>query len=71
LFFGSLEAINLQWLEQDDPCIVQIIRQKYLFKPSNRKRPPSAEVDHASQSKEQEVAEILKNQVSADYNNER
>jgi hypothetical protein len=60
----------LQWLEQDDPCIVQIIRQKYLFKPSKKKRPPSAEVDHTPQSQAEELFEILKNQVSADYNNE-
>ena len=67
-FHGSLEAINLQWLDQDDPCVVQIIRKKYLFKPFIKKWPSSTEVGHSSQRQAEEVFEILKYQVS--YNNE-
>lgn len=59
-----LDNVNSVIMEQDDPCILSIIRSDYLHAPSNEKlNLESPDEKNPSMGQAQSVLEILKNKV--------
>lgn len=66
--FFFLESINTVVLEQDDPCIVNILRTQYLHPPSKEKLSLEKPEDiNPSMGQAQSVLEILKNKVVVNF----
>lgn len=57
-------------MEQDDPCILNLLRTQYLHPPSKEKLQLEApDVKNPSMGQAQSVLEILKNKVGPDLVN--
>lgn len=65
-----LDSINSVVMEQDDPCILSLLRTQYLHPPSKEKLKLEApDNKNPSMGQAQSVLEILKNKVSPDLVN--
>ena len=61
----SSDTVNSVVMEQDDPCILNLLRDQYLHPPSKDKINLEApEVTNPSMGQAQSILEILKNKVS-------
>lgn len=58
------ENVNSAVMDQDDPCILSLLRGQYLHPPSKNKLSLEApEVTNPSMGQAQSILEILKNKV--------
>lgn len=65
-FLISSEYANDKKLQQDHPCVIQLIRDKYLRQPANKNLP--YQLDHpekvdSSDGQAKDIRNILKNKV--------
>lgn len=64
-FMPIAENVNSAVMEQDDPCILSLLRGQYLHPPSkNMLSLEAPEVTNPSMGQAQSILEILKNKVS-------
>ena len=65
LIFLTTDVINSVYMEQDDPCVLNIIRQKFLHPPSTLAlQLEHPETENPSMGQAQSVMNILKNKVN-------
>ncbi len=61
------EYVNEKKLQQDHPCLIQLIRDKYLLQPASKELPyvlDHPETIDPSNGQANDIREILKNKVS-------
>ncbi|XP_046641597.1 uncharacterized protein LOC124326925 [Daphnia pulicaria] len=66
LSFCTIEYANEKKLQQDHPCLIQLIRDKYLLQPASKELPyvlDHPETIDPSNGQANDIREILKNKV--------
>ncbi len=65
-FILNIEYANEKKLQQDHPCLIQLIRDKYLLQPASKELPyvlDHPETIDPSNGQANDIREILKNKV--------